>query len=311
MEKNDKINALALLGPTASGKTQALKLLDYSLYEIISCDSRQIYKGLEITTVAPEKEFQEKIPHHFVSCLSPLKKPTAGKFVEKAKKLILEIQKRKKIPLICGGNNFYFQALSKGMFSISENLEVKKKISKMSKKERYEQLKKLDLEALESKRIHKNDDYRITRALEIIFSSNKKLSTFWKEWKENNTPELKIKGFFFQIEKEKNLIQIKARAQKMIKDGMIEEVGKLYEMHNLCPALETIGCQDALSVYKKELDTEELLKRLCQNHAYYAKKQRTWLQKEKNLKPISSDNFLIEWKQLENDYKKSNGIVRK
>ena len=253
----DSSIVLVLLGPTASGKTKALEdlNLDPKLFEIISCDSRQIYKELEISTAAPSLKFRNIIKHHFISTLEPNQNFTAGEFVKEANIIINNIHEKNKIPIIVGGSIFYYNAIRTGMLPIhnlNQNKDEKTKyLEKLTIEERLNLLKKLDPEIIsvtvnknneKIKYIHENDSYRIFRALEIILCTNKKLSDINKEninsLKKTN---LNFKGFYFEVEKNFHKKLIEERVKIMIEEGIVEEVAKVYNKYGLCKILKNYG----------------------------------------------------------------------
>ena len=305
-EELKRKQVFVLLGPTASGKTKALSSLDEEKYEIISCDSRQVYKGLEIATASPEDSLKERLPHHLLSIISPKENFTAGYFVSLAEKAIENILERGKQPVLSGGAGFYFHALKNGMFPVETPLEAQEKVERMSRKERLELLQELDPEALlppntkeiaRQGRIHPNDHYRVSRALEITLASlpkGKTWSLFWQEasLRKKAPSKYHFFGFWLQpslLEEHKRVIV--QRAKKMLRKGIIEEVGEVYKKYGLVPSLRSLGCKEALEVYLGQASQKDLVEKLSRAHIRYAKKQRLWLGKEKSLNPISPESF--------------------
>ena len=313
MDEQKQKNAvvLVLLGPTASGKTKALSELDGKCYEIVSCDSRQIYKGLETITAAPSMELQKQLRHHLVSCLEPKESITAGCFARLAKQAFRDIISRKKTPILVGGSGFYYRALSTKMFPVETPMSVHKQIESMSKAERLRLLKKLDPQALISipgeiarnGRIHPNDTYRVFRALEITLASGKKWSSFWQNASSiedtSAKNEFSFHGVWFDPEDTDYAKALSQRTQEMVKADIVTEVGQVYEKYGLCPGLVSLGCRAALEVYKGEAFEKDLAERLFQLHRQYAKKQQKWLRKEKQIKAIVPQDFTENWSLLE------------
>lgn len=308
IKKTKRKKVLVLLGPTGSGKTEALSCLDGEKYEIVSCDSQQVYQGLEIATACPKAGVKKRLPHHLLSICSPKERFTAGQFVSLAKKAIEDIHKRGKRAVLSGGAGFYFRSLKSGMFPVQTPPEIRQKVEAMSLQERLQLLRKLDPEALISidkrervsqGRIHPNDQYRVLRALEIILASKgKKWSVFWQEARKKvSSTEYDFLGFYLKpapLEHKQALLQ---RAKKMLRDGVIEEVGKVYEKYGFVPSLRALGCKEALKVYLGQASQRELPESLALAHYRYSKKQRLWLQKEK-LSPIRPRDFAREWEKL-------------
>ena len=304
---------LVLLGPTGSGKTEALSQLDGEKYEIVSCDSRQVYRELEIATASPESAIKKRLPHHLLSILSPKERFTAGQFVILAEQAIEDIHQRGKQAVLSGGAGFYFRALKNGMFPVETPPQIRKEVEGMSAPERLQLLKKLDPYALVSTekgeaasqgRIHPNDNYRVLRALEITLASAsdaKKWSTFWQEApKQVHSSKFDFVGFWLNPEPVAHKQGLFKRAQRMIRAGIVEEVGQAYEKYGLVPCLASLGCKEALEVYLGQSlqKASELSEKLAQAHRHYAKKQRTWLQKESSLSPILPREFARKWESL-------------
>ncbi len=306
--QNEIPKVFVLLGPTGSGKTKLLSQLDIDRYEVVSCDSRQIYKGLEISTAAPPKNLQKDLIHHLVSICSPKERFTAGQFVTKASVAIYDIVSRNKIPILAGGSGFYFRALKTGMFPIATPPEVRKKVEQILPETRLKLLQEIDPKALckdgilKSGCIHPNDNYRITRALEIIYASGgKKWTTFWlnaHQKREKFCNQFHFSGFWIDIVPHEHRISLLERAKKMVKEGIIEEVGAIYEKYSFCAGLSSLGCQEALAVYLKQASHTELAYKIAQSHYHYVKKQRTWLKKENSLDIILSEEFLKKLDKL-------------
>ena len=183
-----------LLGPTGAGKTALLETLaDLApgRYEIISCDSRQIYRGLEIGSAAPVAELCARLPHHVVGHVSPAESYSAARFREEALAAIAETLARGRIPFLVGGSGFYFRALSTQLFESPgdehSQAEIRARVSALSPAGRLARLRELDSDALAAPgeqpsagRVHVNDDYRIGRALEICLSGGPLYSERWR-----------------------------------------------------------------------------------------------------------------------------------
>ncbi len=171
MEKGN-YTVLVCLGPTGSGKTQFTSELDPQSYEIISCDSRQVYRGLEIGSAAPPSELQRRLRHHLVAFLEPSHQITAGIFKKLARDAIHKTVRQKKIPLIVGGSGFYYQALRTSMFSTDNCPKAQREVQSLNHDQRLALLKEKDPDALvqhgeaaEAGKIHPNDSYRVARAV--------------------------------------------------------------------------------------------------------------------------------------------------
>jgi tRNA dimethylallyltransferase len=267
---------IAILGPTASGKSAlAVKIAKKFEGEIISVDSRQVYKGMDIGTGKIKKEEMEGIPHYLLDVASPKRKFTVAKFQKLAKKAIEKIFKKGKIPILCGGTGFYLWVLTREVLlpKVKPDWKLRKKLEKKSAKELFEILKKLDPER--AKTIEKDNKRRLIRAIEIA----KKLG---------KVPPLKTKPLpypilFLGIKKSKEELKklIKRRLLKRLKEGMIEEVKKLRKFGISWKRLEEFGLEyEWISKYLQgKISYKEMVKSLQKDIEKFAKKQMTYFKK--------------------------------
>ena len=315
--KNSSIIVPVILGLTGIGKTQTLAQLDGNRYEVISCDSRQIYKGLEIATAAPSQVLQQRLTHHLISILAPTKKFSAGRFARLAQRKILQVQAQQKVALLAGGSGFYYRALQSGMFPVTTPKAIQKQVAAMSVLARLKLLRQIDPQALcaanetaRNGRIHPNDDYRITRALEINLASGKQWLELWQETQahaarssshpnknnmlpNNNPPNLQFQGVWLDYDDiaafQQGLLE---RAQQMVAAGIAAEAAAIYEKHGACSALAaTLGSDLALQVHLGQTESAGLAERLAQAHWRYAKKQRNWFRRQSNLQRMTLAHF--------------------
>jgi tRNA dimethylallyltransferase len=302
----DSKKLFVIMGPTGIGKTKLLYEYlnnDHQHFEVISIDSRQIYKYMSIGTAAPEFIVKKKIPHHLVEFLEPNQIYSAGKFVKDAEKIIQILWEKNKIPILCGGTGFYFKAFYTGMFFIEEDeqkkQEVKKYLDSLSEEDRLNLLKKIDPESINTNTIgkgilHPNDNYRIYRSLELFYTTGKTLRMYYqqslfkkKEWN--------YEGIFIIPDKEEWDKQLKIRSYKMIENGFIEEAVYIFKHYGNCPALKTPGYKETFELYQKWgeeiINKKELRKHIAeilyQSHKKYGKMQLKWFKKEKTLKHVS------------------------
>jgi len=221
---------LTLIGPTAVGKTSiCFELAESCPIEVISADSRQIYRGMNIGTAKISAEEMRKLPHHLIDIRNPDEDYSAYEFICDCKKKTKEIRERKNIPIICGGTIFYIRSLIEGMFEEPEipdeiREEVRMEIKKKGSEEMHRELKKTDPES--AKRIHPNDKQRLGRALEVYRSSGITLTEFWKKGNKNKIP---LEAFALLINKQELRERIEKRVIKMFEEGFIEEVKNLLD----------------------------------------------------------------------------------
>ena len=279
---------IVILGPTASGKSDlSIKIAQKIRGEIISADSRQVYKGLDIGTgKITEKEMQD-IKHHCLNVISPKKIYTALDFKKCAEKAIENILSRGKMPIVCGGAGFYIDALlgKIQIVGVPPNWRLRKKLEKKSVEELFKILKKLNPE--HAKIIDKHNPRRLIRAIEIAETLGK-------------VPSLRVtrnayRGILFigikLLEKELRK-RIGKRVRKMIKDGLINELKKLRKNSLYCKRLYELGFEykyPALFLQGK-ISKSEMLERIILENWHYAKRQMTWFKRDKKIIWLNSSN---------------------
>ena len=280
------IPVIVVFGPTAVGKTDFLLNLGKTS-EIISIDSLQVYKYLDIGTAKPGAEILSKVKHHLIDFLDPDEEFNAGDFVHEADKLCNEIFSRGKIPVVSGGNAFFLINFIKGLPSTPKgNSIVRKKVEEELKNEGIEKLscklEKIDPDYFS--KISRNDTYRITRALEIYYSTGKPVSSF-------KIPETPRAGYDFLLigfirERAELYERINRRVDLMFDNGLYNEFLKLRELGYGAndPGMSGIGYKEFFDLDKNEPltldDIKELIKKNTRN---YAKRQITFFKKIDNV----------------------------
>ena len=275
---------VVILGPTASGKSEmAIKLAKKFEGEIISADSRQIYKGLDIGTGKVTKKQRRDIPHYLLDVASPKRIFTVVQYRKLALKAIEKIFKKGKIPILCGGTGFYIQAVVDGIFipEVKPNWKLREELEKKTVQELFSQLKKLDPKR--AKTIEKENKRRLIRALEIVkkigrvpilvpILQRKKGELFF------NTLQIGIK-----LSREKLREKITKRVQKMFKLGLEKEVKNLVKKYNWIPPLQTIGYQEWQDYFEGKIDKNEVKKIIIQHTIQLTKRQITWFKRDKRI----------------------------
>jgi tRNA dimethylallyltransferase len=288
-----KEKLVVILGPTAVGKTNTSIALAKRLNgEIISGDSMQVYKGMDIGTAKVTKEEMSGIPHHLIDIKEPNESFSVAEFQEHAKKLITEISARGKLPIIAGGTGLYVQAVTHDyQFSNAETnweyrnqleLEVKKNgIDKL-----YEQLMSLDPEG--AKQIHPNNHRRVIRALEVIKETGMTMGDFQKKQKKDSPYDLALIGL--TMERELLYNRINARVDLMIAHGLLDEVNELYH-HGIrnCQSVQAIGYKELFEYVEGKVTLDDAIENLKQNSRRYAKRQLTWFRNKMDLKWFDMD----------------------
>jgi tRNA dimethylallyltransferase len=282
----DKPKIIAIVGPTASGKTnisiQIAKKLDG---EIISADSRLVYKDFNIGTAKPTKEEAAEIPHYLIDVESPLITYTVGRYKQEAGEQIKKILNKNKIPIIVGGTGFYVKALLEGLnipdVDPDENFrqEMKDFVEKFGWQGIYKKLEQEDPET--AKRLYPQDVFRIIRALEVKKVSGQKMS----ELQTVSESEYDMLYFGLNTEDREFLYErINRRVLLMIEQGLIEEVeGLIQKYGRTAPLLKTLGYKEICEYFDGNYTLEETIAKIQQNTRKFAKRQLTWFRANKKI----------------------------
>lgn len=286
LNSNRKI--LIIVGPTAVGKTTlSLELADrLKDAEIISADSRQIYKFMDIGTAKPSADELSRIRHHFIDIKFPDEYYSAGKFGKEARQVIKKLQEQGKRPIVVGGSGLYIRALVDGFFDkqiYDESVKAKLKlqIKESGLEPLYQRLQQVDPES--AQKIHPNDGHRIVRALEVYELTGVPLSEFQKESAKKADFEPVIIG----LTRDRNELYqiIEKRVDQMIERGLIEEVISLKEKgygENL-NSMQTVGYKEVFQFLAHKIDRDEMIKLIKQHTRNYAKRQLTWFRKDERI----------------------------
>ncbi len=277
-KKHNKL--LVIVGPNASGKSDlAVKLAKKFNGEVVSADSRQVYKGMDVGTGKITKEKMQGIPHHLLDVASPKRRFSVAQFQKKAIETIKKIQKKGKLPILCGGTGFYIQSVVDGIVipKVKPDWALRKKLEKKSCEQLYQQLKKLDPQR--AKTIDKKNKRRLIRAIEIVLKTKKRI------------PPLKKKVMFDALiigikrDKEELKKRIRKRLLKRLKEGMIEEVKSLHESGVSWKRLEELGLEYRYIAFylQGKLNYKEMATQLQKAIENYAKRQMTWFKKDKRI----------------------------
>ena len=279
------LKAIAITGPTASGKTRlSLSVAEALSCEIISADSMQIYTGMDIGTAKATKEERERVPHHLIDFLSPSESYSTERYRCDALATAREIASRGKIPLFVGGTGLYIDTLLRGeQTSVPESSpEYREKIMSELKSPDdvhalWERLKSLDPESAE--KIHENNVRRVIRALEI-YDSTGVTKTELDKISKNAAKDIEILVITLDFHERAALYRrIDSRVDEMMAEGLLDEVKTLYESGALDgdnTASQAIGYKELLSYIRGEASLDEALEILKQSSRRYAKRQLTW-----------------------------------
>ena len=267
---------IVILGPTASGKTDlSIKLAKKYNGEVISADSRQVYKGLDIGSGKITKKEMQGIPHYLLDVANPKRKFTVAQYQKLAIKAIKNIQKKNKLPILVGGTGFYIQSIIDGIVipEVKPNWELRKELEKKSNEELYKMLLEKDPER--AKTIDKQNPRRLIRALEIILVTKKPI------------PFLKSKNNFevLQIGIKKTPEELKKPIKKRLKNNaIINEVKKLHKILSW-KRLEEFGLEYRFvaQYLQNKISYQEMIDKIQIESEHYAKRQMTWFKRDKKI----------------------------
>ena len=275
------------MGPTASGKTALSVQLAQALNgEIISVDSAQVFKGMDIGTAKPSLEERGGIPHYLLDILDPSEVFSTGQFRDQALLLMKDIADRGKIPILVGGTMLYFNALNNGLATLpASNQDIREKLDKelalLGKERVHQRLAKIDPES--AARIHPNDPQRIQRALEVYEITGRSLTSFFKESQSTDIPFQKIKLIIAPQERKLLHDRIAIRFLQMLERGVVDEVKALYSRGDLSekmPSIRVVGYRQIWSYLQGEYDYQTMTEKSIIATRQLAKRQFTWLRKE-------------------------------
>ena len=277
-----KQKIIAIAGPSASGKTALAVLLAKELNgEIISVDSRQIYKGLDIGSAKPTIDERQGIKHHLMDIIEVTQPYSVADFCDMANEVIKDIVSRGKLPILAGGTGLYFRTLLQDfdLPRVAPNEELREELNKKSCEELYSMLSLKDYDI--AQKIHFNNKVKIIRALEVCITlgipmskaQKKKESPYDVLWIGLNTPD---REYLYE--------RINKRVEIMMEQGLLKEAKELFEKYgenNIL--LNTIGYQEFLPYFKEETDLNTAIEQLKQNTRRYAKRQISWFNANKDI----------------------------
>lgn len=281
-DNSSKPKVVAIVGATASGKTAySIELAKKINGEIVSADSRLVYKGFDIGTAKPTIDEMDGVPHHMVDIVEPEFEYSAGLYKKQAKDVISQILLRGNVPIICGGTGLYIDILLKNydLPEIEANRELRNELTQLDTANLEDMLKNLDIDAFTS--IDKNDRKKMIRAIEIIKTTNKPLS----QTRGMNKSEYNVEWFGKNFDRKTLYERIDKRVDIMIENGLVEETKNLLEKHGRIPNLvNTIGYREILGYIDNQCSLEQAAELLKKNTRNYAKRQLTWFRRNEEIK---------------------------
>jgi len=291
---------IILLGPTGVGKTGVSILLAKALStEIISADSMQIYRYMDIGTAKPTSEERAVVKHHMIDTVDPREAYSTGKYIQAVVPIIEKLHEMGKVPIVVGGTGLYIKAMTRGIFSgPSSDWSLREELLSMEKEENgvlYNLLRDLDPEA--AVKITPNDTRRITRALEVFLKSTSSISEMQKKL----TKPLPYKFIKIGLHRDRRELYriIEHRIDEMINRGLIEEVQNLLKMNPDRTPMQAIGYKEISLYLREEIPIEEAIRLIKRGTKRFAKRQFTWFKKEEDIHWIDvtgiydSDKILI------------------
>ena len=285
-----KPKVIVIVGPTASGKTSlSIELAKKVNGEIVSCDSMQIYKDMDIGSAKPTKEEMQGIKHYIVDEVLPTERFSVARYKQEAEEAIEEILQKGKTPIVVGGTGLYANSLIYGIEYEDIKLDEKyrEELMKIAETQEgleklYEEAKKIDEKAME--KISSNDKKRIIRILEIYKATGKN-KTEQEIQSRKNEVKYDYKVFGINIERPILYERINKRVDIMLEQGLIDEVKKLIKKYSEFPtAMQAIGYKEIVQYLNNELTKEEAIEKIKQETRRYAKRQITWFKRIENLK---------------------------
>ena len=280
--KNEKPKIVVICGPTASGKTAlGIQVAQQANGEIISSDSMQIYKDMDIGTAKPTEEERAQAVHHLVDFVSPDQRYSVADFKKDATEKIEDILSRGKLPIIVGGTGLYVNSLIHNIEYKEEitDIEYRNELEKVELETLYKQAQEIDPEA--AAKVSQNDRKRITRILEIYHTTGKTKTQMEAESRKEVKYDYKI--FVLTPERDKLYERINLRVDLMMQAGLVDEVKQLLQKYNEFPtAMQGLGYKEVKEYLDGDITEEEMVEKIKQESRHYAKRQLTWFRQYKD-----------------------------
>ena len=291
---------LCVVGPTASGKTKmGVALAQRFNGEVVSVDSMQLYRGMEVGTAAPTPEETAGIPHHMVGIAEPTENWSVAKYVAEADKRVQDILARGKLPVLVGGTGLYLDSLVRGIdFAAGEQggelrLKLQERLANEGAEALLNELHTIDPEA--AGKLHLKDEKRIVRALEVYYETGQTITEHDAETKKH-PPRYDALYIGLDFEDREDLrARIDKRVEQMVALGLLEEVENLLasDLGRRATAWQAIGYKQFLAVAEGKASVEEAIEEVKLRSRQYAKRQLTWLRRNENI-------FWVRWEKEPN-----------
>ena len=285
MAEKTQAPAIFIMGPTASGKTAlSIQLAKCYQGEIISVDSAMVYRGMDIGSAKPSEQERQGVPHHLIDILDPKEAFSTGQFRRLALEKMAQISARGRLPILAGGTMLYFNALLNGLAELPPaNAEIRQYLDQLLREKGKDFLHRrlAQIDPAAAKRIHPNDPQRIQRALEVYEISGRPISDFFRQ--QNEAIPYYIKNIKL-IPPDRNVLHqiIAKRFDNMLKEGLVDEVRRLFERGDLdesLPSIRAVGYRQVWAYLQGEVDYETMREKGIVATRQLAKRQFTWLRK--------------------------------
>ena len=287
---------ICILGPTAVGKTEIAIQLAHNLdAEIVSLDSRQIYREMDIGTAKPTLDQRGAVPHHLIDCVNVDQPFSVAEYQRLADVTITEIRERGKRTMAVGGAGLYFRGIIDGLFDgPGADAEIRAKLQREADEHGnvalHERLRRCDPEA--ANRVHPNNRVRVIRALEVYELTGKPISVLQGQWR-TNEPRYPFRAFGLNMPRDALYQRIEERVDRMVEAGLIEEVKGLLDQGypRNCIAMQSFGYKELIDYLDGKRTFDEAIALLKQNTRRFAKRQLTWFRNDSRIEWLDTSEF--------------------
>jgi len=306
-----KIPLIVVAGPTASGKTGlAIEIANYVGGEIVSADSMQIYKYMDIGSAKPTKEEQSQAVHHLIDFVEPDEEFSVAEYTEKAHEVIADINSSGKIAVMVGGTGLYINSVVNDVTfcEMDTDYELREELHKLGVEKGSEHLLSMlaEFDEVSAKRLHPNNLRRIIRAIEFYKVTGKPISEHQEETKQT---ESRYNPLMFLVDWDREVLydRINRRVDIMLKEGLLDEVKHLMDMGYTqeLNSMKGIGYKEVMDYFDGKMSLEETIEIIKQSSRRYAKRQLTWFRRDDRIHYVSSNNPFEQAKKIIDEFKKT------